>query len=141
MFTSDIDKNRRTSQRTALVYLLASIFCALFGAVYEYFSHEVYSPYMLYAFAFPLVLGCLPFLIFSYFGEALYPPLFARQLYHSGIATLTVGSIFVGVLEIYGTTNSLSVIYFAAGVMLVAAALAVFAYDCFSSETSDDPKY
>ena len=96
---------------------------------------------MLYAFALPLVLGCLPFLIFSYFGAGLYPPLFARQLYHSGIATLTVGSIFVGVLEIYGTTNSLSVIYFVAGVMLIVAALVVFAYACFFSEAHDDPKY
>lgn len=35
--------------------------------------------------------------------------------YHSGIATLTVGSIFKGVLEIYGTTNQLIVVYWIAG--------------------------
>lgn len=134
MFTSDIDKKRRTSQRTALVYLLAAIFCALFGAVYELFSHEVYSFYMIYAFAFPLVFGCLPFLFFAYFGAGVYPPLLARQLYHSGVATLTVGSIFVGVLEIYGTTNSLSAVYFAAGVILILAGGSIFAAECLSKD-------
>ena len=33
-------------------YLLSTVICALFGAVYELFSHEVYSYYMIYAFAF-----------------------------------------------------------------------------------------
>lgn len=119
--------NKRRSQRTALVYLLASILCALFGAVYEHFSHEVYSFYMIYAFAFPLVLGCLPFTVISFSDSETYLPLLARQCYHFGVASLTVGSVFIGVLEIYGTTNALSVVYFIVGAVLISAALLTLA--------------
>ncbi len=49
-----------------LIYLTASIICAVFGAVYEMFSHGVYSFYMIYAFAFPLICGMLPFLLLSF---------------------------------------------------------------------------
>ena len=54
MYISDIEAAAKRASRTAFVYLLVSLFCALFGAVYEVFSHEVYSFYMIYAFAFPL---------------------------------------------------------------------------------------
>lgn len=68
MYTSVIKTNRRNAHKTALIYLLASIICAVFGAVYEIFSHGVYSFYMIYAFAFPLVCGTLPFLLLSLAG-------------------------------------------------------------------------
>ena len=42
------------------VYLSVTVFSALFGAVYELFSHGVYSYCMIYAFAFPLLLGDIP---------------------------------------------------------------------------------
>ena len=51
-----------TSVKMAFVHALAAVFLAFFGAVYETFSHEVYSYYMIYAFAIPLVLGTLPLL-------------------------------------------------------------------------------
>ena len=101
--------------KTGFVYLFISLFCVLFGAVYEYFSHDVYSYFMLYAFVFPLAGGALPF-----FGLAfcsLPPPdRVSCNLYHSGIAALTVGSLFEGVLEIYGTTNRLVLVYWTLGV-------------------------
>lgn len=111
MYTSDIDANVKKSTRTAFAYLLVSLFCALFGAIYEYFSHEVYSFYMIYAFAFPLVGGTLPFFILNLSRKAKYPNALSRNLYHSGIAAFTVGSIIRGVLDIYGTTNSLTSYY------------------------------
>lgn len=114
MFTSDIEKKQT---KVALVYLLISVFCALFGAVYEMFSHGVYSYYMLYAFAFPLVGGAMPALLLILSGRA-YPGTAARMLYHCGIATLTVGSIIQGVLEIYGTTNAMTVWYWIIGAAL-----------------------
>ena len=115
MFTSDINLNRRKASCTSLIYLIVSLFCALFGAVYELFSHEVYSYYMIYAFAFPLVGGTLLFLVFSVIGLEQYPHHFACKLYHSGIAALTVGSIVRGVLDIYGTTNALADYYWIIG--------------------------
>ena len=44
----------------------------------------------------------------------------------SGIAALTVGSIFRGVLEIYGTTNRLVIVYPVVGGTLLAAGLILF---------------
>ena len=121
MYTSDNDITRQTA-KTAFVYLLISLFCALFGAVYEVFSHGVYSFYMLYAFIFPLAGGTLPFLAISLFQKR-YPEAIARNIYHSGIAALTVGSIIQGVLEIYGTTNRLAGLYWLVGVILLFAGI------------------
>ena len=119
MYTSDIKLNRNRASKTAFVYLLVSLFFVLFGAVYEIYSHEVYSYYMLYAFAFPLIGGTLVFNILSFLKLQKYPNAIARNLYHSGIATLTAGSVVHGVLEIYGTTNALSDYYWSVGIVLI----------------------
>lgn len=126
MYISDTDKNTRAAAKTSFVYLLISLFCALFGAVYERFSHGVYSFYMIYAFAFPLTGGTLPFFVLHLLRAGRYPGTLARNLYHSGIATLTVGSIVRGVLEIYGTTNALAGYYWIAGGALWLAGIAAY---------------
>lgn len=120
MFTSDTEALRKGA-KTAFIYLLIAVFCALFGGVYERFSHGVYSYDMLYAFAYPLVGGAVPFLALGLLGR--WPGSLARILYHCGIATLTVGSIIRGVLEIYGTTNALTVWYAAVGAALTFAGI------------------
>ena len=124
MSGSATEKRRRIAG-TCLVYLLLTVFCALFGAVYESFSHGVFSYFMLYAFAFPLVLGGLPFFLMA-FSRCPLPGRAALNLYHSGIAALTVGSIFQGVLEIYGTTNRLIAVYWAAGALLTAGGILLY---------------
>lgn len=113
---------RKHIAKTGYVYLLVSLFCALSGAIYEYFSHDVYSGYMVYAFMFPLAGGALPFLSMAQLCRKL-PGMFAMKIYHSGIATLTLGSIITGVLEIYGTTNVLVKFYWYIGLLLIATAL------------------
>ncbi|MBQ8208430.1 MAG: hypothetical protein IJZ89_06845 [Clostridia bacterium] len=120
---TDIKKN---AARTALIYLIISIFTALFGAVYEHFSHSVYSYSMIYAFAFPLICGALPFLILSMRNGKKYPSALSRELYHCGTATLTVGSIVSGILEIYGTTNILISVYPIAGIVLITIGAVIF---------------
>lgn len=126
LYTSGTNEKSRAEQ-TAFVYFLIALFCALFGAVYEVFSHEVYSFYMIYAFAFPLVGGTLPFWLLARNGRGKYPGTVACNLYHSGIATLTVGSMIRGVLDIYGTTNKLSGYYFSVGGLLVIIGVILFA--------------
>ena len=129
LFTSDTDKNRfdsrpdRSLLRTARTYLFVSLFTAFFGAVYEWFSFGVYSYFMLYAFAVPLVLGTLPFLMMGMRSRAAAPPLPAGRLWHAGVAVLTVGCLFKGVLDIYGTESDLTPVYWIAGGALLAAAL------------------
>lgn len=190
MYTSDIKQTRKRALKTALIYLTASVICAVFGAIYESFSHGVYSGFMIYAFAFPLILGTLPFLLLSFtgmesgktgpekldsgksgpektdlektdFGEAipgksgpgaenplmicedgvinrkkekeaerflsfLYPGRITASLYHCGIITMTTGSLLTGVLEIYGTTNVLSGVYWIVGAALLLTAAILY---------------
>jgi len=100
--------------RLAFRYLLITVLCAVFGAVYEAFSHGVYAFGMLYAFAIPLLGGVLPALLLARYGRTL-PSDTAVQLWHFGISALTVGSLFSGALEIYGTANRLTAVYWLAG--------------------------
>ena len=125
MFTLGINEQCKSMAKTGFVYLFISLFCALFGAVYEIFSHEVYSYYMLYAFVFPLAGGALPFFSLA-FSSRPTPGRISLNLYHSGIATLTVGSILQGVLEIYGTTNRLVLTYWLAGVFFSGFGLVLY---------------
>ncbi len=111
-------------------YLLAAIFTAFFGAVYEHFGRGVWSAYMVYAFAVPLVLGALPSMLHAvhmlgalmHGSKAAGISTFTRFAWGAGIAALTAGSIFKGVLDIYGTTNSLTAVYPAIGGSMLAAA-------------------
>ena len=128
MFTSatkqDIQQARRREIAwTGFICLLCSILCAVFGAVYEYYSHEVYSNYMLYAFLIPLAGGTLPCFTLILSRRILLPQKPAVYLYNSGLASLTVGSLMKGVLEIYGTENALLVIYVIVGFLLVVLGL------------------
>lgn len=123
--TAKTDNNISVA-KTAYTYVLLAIFCALFGGIYERFSHGVYSFFMIYAFAFPLVGGALPFFTIFLTKSNIYPYTAARNFYHSGIATLTVGSILLGVLDIYGTTNSLMLFYWIAGVSLTVLGVIIY---------------
>lgn len=112
--TLDIKKARKEIDKLVFTYLLVTIFCAGFGAVYECFSHGVYSYYMIYAFMVPLLGGMLPFYCVIHFRSKI-PRRIARCFQHFGVSTLTVGCLFLGILEIYGTTNRLTILYFIIG--------------------------
>lgn len=124
--TLDIKSARIRAAKTAFIYLLISLFCVLFGAIYEVFSHGVYSFYMIYAFVFPLAGGTLPFSVIGVSNRLGYPDAFTGNLYHSGIAAWTVGSIIRGVLDIYGTTNALCSYYFMVGGAFVGVAVILY---------------
>lgn len=117
MFTSVTVHKPDPQQKVILWDLAASLFCALFGAVYECFSHGVYSYWMIYAFVFPLALGALPLTLVAALSLP-GPNCIVRSILHAGIAVLTVGSIVTGVLEIYGTTNPLTAGYWILGSIL-----------------------
>lgn len=115
LFISDTKIQLKKITKTGFVYLLVSLFCVLFGAVYEHFSHEIYSGYMIYSFVFPLAGGTLPFSIMSVYEFKYLPGRLPLNLYNAGIASLAVGSVMEGVLEIYGTQNDLLKIYWCSG--------------------------
>lgn len=106
----------------------ATLFCALFGAVYEIFSHGVYSYGMIYAFAFPLILGVIPFSILAMLQKKTHLTGIMPGIYHAGVAILTVGSIVCGILEIYGTTNRLMFIYWLAGAALILVSVVTYLF-------------
>lgn len=105
---------RKVPLRIARNYLFVAVICAVIGFVYELFSHGVWSVYMIGAFAVPLVLGTFVNLIIALFRMKT-PGMAAETLYACGIATLTLGSLLTGVLEIYGTTNTLLEYYWLVG--------------------------
>lgn len=113
----------RTDARIALGDLIAAAGVALAGFAYELFSHGVYSLMMIYAFAFPLLMGALPFAVRALHAKKQLSAWCVRLL-HWGIATLTVGCLFQGALEIYGTTSYLAQWYWVAGPLLVLGAVA-----------------
>lgn len=136
--TLDIDQNKEYFARLGFNYLKATLFCLLFGVIYEHFSHGVYSYAMIYAFAIPLVGGTLPFYAASLMSTVPIPDRKALMLYHCAIATLTVGSLIRGALEIFGTTNPLIAAYWiASGGLLVAALVTARRQRCSRRNRSD----
>lgn len=102
----DIKKIRRN-------FLIYSIFLLVFGIIYEIFSHSVYSVYMMFAFLIPLIFGYFASFLIKEGTNSL-----CNTIYNMGIITLSVGSIFNGVLQIYGSTNSLIYVYLYVGIPL-----------------------
>jgi len=119
LFTSD---NTGAALKSCLKYLAGTMFAALFGGVYEIFSHEVYSYYMIYAFAIPLVLGVLPTLLMArrnlWTGSAAAP-----QFYGGGVLALTLSCVLKGVLYIAGTTNRKLILLVIPGLAMLLAAV------------------
>ena len=99
---------KRRFLRHARLYLLAAVLTGLFAAVYEVFSHQVYSIFMIGACLIPLLMGSLPAFLIGLLGN-----------HFPGRPTR---SLFQGVLEIYGTTNRLILVYPAAAALLASMA-------------------
>ena len=125
MYTSDTDILKKRGLR----YLAAAAIVAAAGGVYEYFSHGVWSNYMAFAFMVPLLAGSAPNFLAALGNKkrAGSTGSAAAGLQLAAVATLTMGSIMKGVLEIYGTTNHLITVFPVAGLALLAAALAAYA--------------
>ena len=102
--------------KKTMQYVFLSLFIFVFAQIYEYFSHGVYSNYMLYAFLIPFLGLAVP----SFLLHSLKKTLPANSCFpwQCGIATLTVGSIYKGILEIYGTNSYFEFPYLFLGVGL-----------------------
>ena len=105
--------SRAVIKRWAKGYSAAAALCLVMAAVYELFSHGVYSVYMLGAWILPAL--CAVFLMKAAKSFDPLPGNVLLQLLACGAATLTAGSLMKGVLDIYGTTNRLTVLYPLAG--------------------------
>ena len=132
LYTSDTEYKNRTGSadllRSGTAYLIASALVAAAGWMYELFSHGVYSNYMIYAFMVPLVCGALPDILAATRGcrSKKRSGSSASGLRLAAVVTLTAGSLIKGVLDIFGTTNRLLVVYPIIGLALAIAALIAF---------------
>ena len=122
LFTLRNDK--KIALRSLLIYMGVTVFCAVFGLIYEFNSHGKLSNYMLYGFLWPLI-GGVGFYTFLRFVIPNFLPSSATSIaYNCGLATLTVGCYFHGVIEIYGTTRDKYVIFYTVlGIVLLSFAL------------------
>lgn len=125
------DKIIKSKLHKILTGLILSSACAVFGGIYEHFSHGVYSNYMIYAFLIPLFLSVIPGIVIL-LNEKSVPTKTTSALWNAGVATLTIGCIFQGVLEIYGTTNRLMIVYPSIAAGLMAAGITVWIIDLLS---------
>ncbi len=108
------------------IYAGITLFCAAFFLIYDQFSHGVRSPYMTFLFLWPLVLGLLPYLILGYVPGIRRPGRLAENLYHPGVACLTVGSALRGIFDIAGTTSDYQQWLMAAGYGFLAAGIGAY---------------
>ena len=107
-----------------MAQLAAALLCAAFGAVYELCSHGVFSFFMLYAFLIPLAGDALPSFALALFARGRLPGRVCVNLYNAALVTWTVGCLFQGALQIYGTQSGLTRVYALAGGLLLVAAVA-----------------
>ncbi|MBQ9004524.1 MAG: hypothetical protein IJ087_22020, partial [Eggerthellaceae bacterium] len=80
-------------------YLVAAAGCALFALVYAQFSHGVYSPFMTFMFALPLVGGTFVALV-CHLAKAHVTRRTSRQAWALSLASHTLGSCLQGILAL-----------------------------------------
>ena len=133
LFTSE--KNRKTVLKELILYIGITAFIALFGFVYEQFSHGVNSNYMWFAWVWVLGFGVLPYLALYFLPIKRVPGMLTECVYNLGVAVLTTRSIFLGVLQIYGKTNSkMVIVYTILAIVLLVAGVALYIYGLFTKK-------
>lgn len=137
MFTLDTNKiikaQLKGRLKTVIIYLILSVSAIAVDNIYALFGHGVRSASMSLMFLYPLLGGALFFLLLGFItpniGGMVYR--LGYNLYNSGIATLTAGSLFKGILDIAGTASGFSGVFIGIGwafvvtgiCMLIAAAV------------------
>lgn len=116
---------RRSSPTRRAVTTIVTL---VVGTVYEFFSHQVYSPFMYLLFMIPLALGVVPNLIAKMIGKTFLESEDAQAAYKMGVLTFIFGSFLKGVFDIYGTSSVYPTLYLPVGALLLVAALGLELY-------------
>lgn len=122
------DSKKYTCKKTVGIYFIFSIFAFVVNKVYALFGHGVSSDAMTWMFLYPLAGGVLFYLLLGillpeanrFNGYRLF-----YNLYNSGIALLTMGSLLKGILEIAGTKSAFTRFYYMSGYAFIAVGLLV----------------
>lgn len=130
-----LSNDYKKSKRTFFIYIGVVIFCIAFGIIYEIFSHGIISLFTLLGFLIPLFLGLIPYCLFTFCFKTSAPNTISSYLYNAGVATLTVGSYYIGMLEIYGTTRDRYVyIYLITSIVLLTFGIASYVISIIKSK-------
>ena len=112
--------NNKRFKKTAVVYTLITVFFFIFSRIYEHFSFGETSVYMHWLFGVPLI-GGVVLLIF----QKLIPNLsrLSLNLWNSAVATIAVGVLFRGIVNLSGHSTTLDLPYWYVGIGLAGLAL------------------
>ena len=118
--TSVTNPSKKRFKKTAVSYILLTIFFFAFSRIYESFSFGETSIHMHYLFALPLMGGSL-LLIFM----KMIPNLsrLSLNLWNSAVATMITGMLFRGIVNLSGRSTTLDMPYWYAGAIFAALAL------------------
>ena len=126
MSTSVTNSTTRFS-RTFISYLAMAAFLFIFSRIYESLSYGEVSVFMHYMFCATLVGGIL------LFGLLQVKPNLSRMTYNlwnSGIATITAGCLFRGIINLSGRSTTLDQPYWCVGAgFLVLSLITLFISD------------
>ena len=120
MSTSVTNPSKKRFKKTAVAYILLTIFFFAFSRIYESFSFGETSIHMHYLFALPLVGGSLLLLFMK-----IIPTLsrLSLNLWNSAVATMTAGMLFRGIVNLSGRSTRLDMPYWYIGAAFAALAL------------------
>lgn len=112
--------NNKRFKKTAVVYTLITVFFFIFSRIYEHFSFGETSVYMHWLFGVPLIGGVV--LLIS---QKLIPNLsrLSLNLWNSAVATIAVGVLFRGIVNLSGRSTTLDLPYWYVGIGLAGLAL------------------
>ena len=118
MYILDINKS---IIKTIITYLGVSIFAVVFDKIYSLYSHGVSSLYMDLMFLYPLIGGVLVYCVIAILIKNINYNKYriSFNIYNSGSAILTVGSLLRGIFEIAGTSSIYVNYYTIFGVMCI----------------------
>ena len=120
MSISVTNPSKKRFKKTAVSYILLTIFFFAFSRIYESFSFGETSIHMHYLFTLPLVGGSLLLLFMK-----IIPNLsrLSLNLWNSAVATMTAGMLFRGIVNLSGRSTTLDMPYWYAGAIFAALAL------------------
>ena len=120
MSTSVTNPSKKRFKKTAVSYMLLTIFFFAFSRIYESFSFGETSVHMHYLFSLPLVGGSLLLLFMK-----MIPNLsrLSLNLWNSAVAIMTAGMLFRGIVNLSGRSTTLDMPYWYVGAAFVALAL------------------
>ena len=120
MSTSVTNPSKKRFKKTAVSYMLLTLFFFAFSRIYESFSFGETSSHMHYLFALPLAGGILLLLFMK-----MIPNLsrLSLNLWNSAVATITAGMLFRGIVNLSGRSTTLDMPYWYVGAAFATLAL------------------